>query len=177
MPDKPKTRRLFFALWPDDETRRQIAQHIIPHLHNLNGRKVSQHQWHITLAFLGNVSDEMAACVQQQAQQVAASSFELTLDTIDHWSRPKVVWLGCHDLPETLQILVSDLNTALKPCDYEPEYPEFKAHMTLMRKVTRKPKPFSLQPITLHIEQFVLVESQLDNTGSTYNIINQWSLR
>ena len=149
----------------------------MPRLQNLSGRKVSQQQWHITLAFLGNVSEELAACVQQQAQQIVAPVFDLTLDTVGHWSRPKVVWLGCHDMPEVLQTLVSDLNTALKPCGYEPEYKDFKAHMTLMRKVTRKPKPFPLQPIAWHIDQFVLVESQVDNTGSTYKVINQWPLR
>ena len=129
------------------------------------------------MAFLGNVSEEVADCVQQQAKQIVAPAFDLTLDTVGHWSRPKVVWLGCHDLPEVLRTLVSDLNTALRPCDYEPEYKDFKAHMTLMRKVSRKPKPFPVQPINWHINQFVLVESELDNTGSTYKVINQWALR
>lgn len=176
MPDNPTTRRLFFALWPDDEVRHQVSQHIMPNLQSLNGRKVSQPQWHITLAFLGNVTDEVMQCAIEQANQITSAPFEIELDVVGHWSRPKVVWLGCHDRPKEMQSLVTALNSELKQCSYEPEYQDFKPHMTLMRKVTRKPKPFQFEPIQWHLKQFVLVESQVDNSGSSYKIINQWNL-
>ena len=148
----------------------------MPHLQNLSGRKVSQHHWHITLAFLGNVTDDMYECVQQQAGQVSGQSFDLTLDTVGHWSRPKVTWLGCYDMHEEMQSLVAALNSELNQCGYEPEYKDFKPHMTLMRKVTRKPKDFLFEPVPWHINQFVLIESLVDNTGSRYNVIGEWAL-
>lgn len=153
-----------------------ISHNVMPQLQNLSGRKVSQRQWHITLAFLGNVTDDQVDCVQQQAGKIAAQSFDIRLDTVGHWSRPKVVWLGCHDVPDEMQSLVAALNSELHQCGYEPEYKDFKAHMTLMRKVTRKPKAFPVSPVIWHVNQFVLIESQVDNTGSTYNVINQWGL-
>ncbi|MFO7602597.1 MAG: RNA 2',3'-cyclic phosphodiesterase [Gammaproteobacteria bacterium] len=176
LPERSNTRRLFFALWPGRELRQTISQTLMPRLQGLSGRKLSQQQWHITLAFLGNVPDEMADCVQQQAQTISAAPFDITLETVGYWSRPKVVWLGAGDIPDGLQSLVSDLNTALKPCGYAPEYPDFKAHMTLMRKVTRKPKPFPVRPITWHVDQFVLVESRVDSSGSQYKIVQRWPL-
>ena len=148
----------------------------MPNLQFLNGRKVSQQQWHITLAFLGNVTGDTYECVQQQAEQVSGQSFDLRLDTVGHWSRPKVAWLGCSDTPKEMQSLASVLNSELKQCGYEPEYKDFKPHMTLMRKVSRMPKPFQFEPIQWHLNQFVLVESQVDNKGSSYKIINQWDL-
>jgi len=173
--DKPKTHRVFFALWPDLETRRAISRHAIPSLENVAGRNVDQHQWHITLAFLGNISEEMLTCVQQQAAQVSVQSFELTLDTVGYWSRPKVVWLGSQNMPDVLKTLVTDLNVALKACGYEPEYKDFKAHMTLIRKVTRRPANIQFMPITWQVEQFVLIESSFASTGSDYRILRQWS--
>ena len=149
----------------------------MPHLQNLDGRKVSQHQWHITLAFLGSVTEEIKQCVIEQASLVRSEPFELKLDVLGHWSRPRVIWLGCSKTSGPLSGLVKSLNQQLAVCDYVPEHKEFKTHMTLMRKVTRKPKPLAFNLIRFQVKEFVLVESTLDNTGSHYNVVKQWSLR
>ena len=101
----------------------------MPQLQGLPGRKVPQDKWHITLAFLGDVTEDMFICVQQQAEQITGQAFELSLDTVGHWSRPKVVWLGCPELPDELSGLVNNLNTQLQVCGYDPEHRAFKAHM------------------------------------------------
>ena len=175
---KTKTRqhRVFFALWPDDELRQLIHKQIYPLFEHPQGRKVPKQNWHITLAFLGNVSEEVYTCIQSQADKVTAEHFELTLDTIGHWSRPKVVWLGCNEKPVAVDKLFSSLNEQLSSCGYSPDYKIFQPHMTLMRKVTRKPKAFEFVPVSWHVNQFVLVESQIDNTGSTYKVIKSWNL-
>ncbi len=168
--------RVFFALWPDDTLRQAIHKQIYPLFDHPQGRKVPKHNWHITLAFLGNVSEEVYSCIQSQADNVKTRSFVLTLDTIGHWTRPKVVWLGCNEKPQAVDELFTSLNEQLLLCDYSPDYKIFQPHMTLMRKVTRKPKPFAFDPINWQVKQFVLVESQIDNTGSTYNVIKRWNL-
>ena len=173
---RPKTHRLFFALWPDWEIRQSISQGVMPYLDDVCGRKVSQQQWHITLAFLGHINDDIVSCIQHQADKVTGQAFELTLDTLGHWSRPKVVWLGCASVPEAMRALVNSLNTELQGCGYEPEYQDFKAHMTLMRKVTRRPGTFEFNPIHWAVNQFVLIESQMNHHGSKYQVIRQWDL-
>ena len=173
---KATTRRIFFALWPDDALRQQIAQHVWPVFNHPQGRKVPRQNWHMTLAFLGNVSEDEFACAQTQANNVDTKSFELVLDVIGHWSRPRVAWLGCEKKPAAIDELVNILNEQLAICGYTPEYKTFRPHMTLMRKVTRRPKSFTFQPITWQCHEFVLVESQLDHTGSVYKIIQRWPL-
>ncbi len=107
---KEKIHRVFFALWPDEEIRQQIHKQIYPLFDHPQGRKVPRHNWHITLAFLGNVSEEIYTCIQQQADKVAGDSFVINLDTIGHWSRPKVAWLGCSQVADALFELVNNLN-------------------------------------------------------------------
>lgn len=173
---KPTLHRVFFALWPDADIRQKIQKQIYPIFDHPQGRKVPKHNWHITLAFLGNVSDDVYTCIQQQADMVSGTSFEINLDTIGHWSRPKVAWLGCNTKPQAIDTLVSSLNEQLFKCGYTPEFKTFQPHMTLMRKVTRKPKSFSFKSVTWEVKQFVLVESHVDNTGSTYKVIKKWKL-
>lgn len=173
---KTKTHRIFFALWPDDSLRQQIHRQVFPVFDHPQGRKVPKQNWHITLAFLGNVSDEVYSCVQSQADRITAESFELELDTIGHWSRPKVVWLGCTQQPATVNTLFDNLNRQLADCGYVPDYKTFHPHMTLMRKVTRRPRAFDFTPIKWQCREFVLVESQVDNTGSIYKVIKRWKL-
>jgi 2'-5' RNA ligase len=173
---KAKTHRIFFALWPDDSLRQEIHRQVFPVFDHPQGRKVPKQNWHITLAFLGNVSDEMFDCVRSQADQVKGDSFELELDTIGHWSRPKVVWFGCHNKPAAVDVLFANLNLQLQTCGYSPDYKILQPHMTLMRKVTRKPKPFKFQPVRWQCNEFVLVESTVDDKGSTYKVINTWKL-
>jgi 2'-5' RNA ligase len=173
---KIATHRIFFALWPDDAIRQQIHRQIYPVFDHPQGRKVPKQNWHITLAFLGNVSQEVFSCVQSQVDMVTGKSFELVLDVIGHWSRPRVVWLGCNDKPAAVDALFGDLNQRLAACSYSPDYKIFKPHMTLMRKVTKKPKAFAFKPVHWQVDQFVLVESQVDNTGSTYKVIRSWNL-
>ena len=173
---KIPTHRIFFALWPDDAIRQQIHRQIYPVFDHPQGRKVPKQNWHITLAFLGNVSDEVYSCVQSQADMVTGKSFELELDIIGHWSRPKVVWLGCSQKPAALDALFCNLNQQIADCGYSPEYKIFQPHMTLMRKVTRKPKPLKFQPVKWQCIEFVLVESKVDDKGSIYKIINTWKL-
>lgn len=115
-------------------------------------------------------------CAMDKANQIKSAPFKIELDVLGHWLRPKVVWLGCANSPESLSLLVQQLNQELAICGYTPEYKEFKTHMTLMRKVTHKPKHFLFQSINWQISEFVLVESTLDNIGSQYEVLESWPL-
>ena len=64
-------KRLFFALWPDNNSRQQIAQ-INQQITFPNMRKLIPDNLHITLVFLGNVDDAIATAVQQRAGDIIA---------------------------------------------------------------------------------------------------------
>ena len=172
-----KTHRIFFALWPDDALRQQIQQTITPHLARNNARRVPIHNWHITLAFLGNVSEQNYECALQQASEVVAQPFDLQLDQCGYWPRPRVVWLGCSTVPDSINHLVTNLNSALKPCDYKPEQRIFSPHLTLLRKANRGLDVRMIEPICWHVDHFVLVESVQTEAGTVYEVAKGWPLQ
>ncbi len=59
-----QTRRLFFALWPITKVIHDIKLNNRTLKQSLSGNFVAQTNWHVTLAFLGNVAFETESCPQ-----------------------------------------------------------------------------------------------------------------
>ncbi|HYL02781.1 MAG TPA: 2'-5' RNA ligase family protein, partial [Steroidobacteraceae bacterium] len=56
-----RTRRLFFALWPDAAQRTVLAHAVRKAVRNCGGRPVPAESLHVTLAFLGSVPESRMA--------------------------------------------------------------------------------------------------------------------
>lgn len=169
--------RLFFALWPDAETARQIWQASAGLVPKGMGRRLPPEHLHITLAFLGSISHEQQRCMEQAADGVCGTPFTLQLDQLGHFPRPQVVWLGTHAVPEALiklQLLLVEQLT--KYCGFQPEQRSFVPHLTLLRKVKRVEIPENMQPIVWNVQRFVLASSQTLPTGAEYRIVREWPL-
>lgn len=171
-----KTYRLFFALWPDDSVRGELAKLTKKHLPEL-GKHVHPENLHITLAFVGSVDGETRDCMEQAAQEVRASPLTLVFDHLGHFPRPRVVWAGCSVFPESLKQLVTDLNQALIPCGYKPETRPFVPHLTLARKVKSYTGERDIKPVEWSIDRFCLVESHTLPEGVQYQVIREWPLK
>jgi 2'-5' RNA ligase len=171
-----KTRRLFFALWPDAGCRQQIKRHCKSLLQHGGGRAVDPDNLHFTLAFLGNVNAKQQACVEQMADQVRLSSLEFTVDVAGHWAKPRVLWVGPGDMPEVLVTLATKLRDGAISCGIQMDMRPYRAHMTLMRKVSRVKESISVRPFVWHANSFVLVKSVTHQEGVKYEVIREWSL-
>lgn len=166
--------RVFFALWPSDRVRDQINSAIQSSVKLPAARLVPRHNWHITLDFIGNVSDETLSCLSSHAANISLQPFEITLDRFDYWPKPRVAWLGCQSVPDALLELVHNINTAAAGCECHTDDKVFTPHMTLLRnakKALPQPDGFSVSWL---IDHFVLVESELSQQGSCYRMIKRW---
>ena len=168
--------RLFFALWPDEELRQQIKHHSKVLLRHGGGRPVALGNIHITLAFLGNVDASQQACVEKVADRIQCPEFRLTLDQAGHWSRPRVLWIGAGEIPDTLLTLVADLCKGIRNCGLELDSRPYRAHLTLMRKVNRAPTELNIQPVDWQLNRFVLVKSTTLPEGVKYEVVKEWPL-
>lgn len=180
MPDDKaaqQTRRIFLALWPNDTVRDQLEQQLAPLFKKPGPRRVPRRNWHITLAFLGNVSQQVYDCAMQQAGRIHAEPFALSLSTLGYWSRPRVVWVGTDATPDSLKQLVQDLNRALHPCGYQPEHVDYVPHLTVLRKATQAPTLKTISPVRWQVNDFVLVESVTRQRGSEYQVVQRWPLQ
>jgi 2'-5' RNA ligase len=171
------TERLFFALWPDNNVRRAINQLSQPITQNITGKVVVPDNWHITLAFLGDLNVSAKECMQKVVERsVQGNRFSLSLDKLGYWPNNRILWLGASEMPDALQTLVSNLTTQLQRCDYRPELRPFQVHLTLMRKAAPTETLPPITPVVWAVEDFCLVRSILSSGKARYEVITRWAL-
>ena len=87
--------RLFFALWPTDVIREEIVSTFNQSPQSrLKGKRVLSSNLHITLHFIGYVTQQQRDCLHQAARSVMAAPFNLELDRYGHFYRARVFWMG-----------------------------------------------------------------------------------
>lgn len=166
--------RLFFALWPGESVREAVAAVVPPMARG--AKPVSGENWHVTLAFLGETPPERRRAFEAAAAAVAASPFELTLDRLGYFHRPRVLWLGAETVPEELAALHADLTVLLAEQGFEPDRRPFRAHLTLARKMPPPGDLPSVPPIAWPVAEFCLVRSDLDRRGARYTVVRRFPL-
>ncbi len=168
--------RLFFALWPDDDTRQALARLARTRLPRADGRPIAAHNLHLTLAFLGSVDGGLRECVERAVESLSAPAFVLEFRRIGYWPRPQVLWTAPERTPGALTGLASMLRKALVACGYEPESGPFRAHVTLARKVRGPLGEATHGSIRWPVSEFRLVESQTLAQGARYRPLQSWPL-
>jgi 2'-5' RNA ligase len=170
------TKRLFFALWPNDATRSAILE-TRRSLPAFDGRVVHPADFHITLCFLGNVPSERRACVVEAAGGLGARAFTLTLDHTGLWSRSRILWCAPSVAPGSLCALVDGLWDSLSVCGFKPENRPYRPHVTLARKASLIPTGPLERPFSWRCNGFVLVASEPGGEPPVYRVLREWHLR
>lgn len=174
--DRQPTKRLFFALWPGQRPRNAIYKVARALKKQTSGRLVNIENLHLTLAFVGNVTEQQQQCMEKVASQVRVPRFNLELSRLGFWPRPKVAWLAPAKVPPGLQQLASILNKNLAECGYEPDERPYQAHITLLRKAHQHPQDTETLQIPWSVDRFALVESITHPEGVEYQVIAEWPL-
>jgi len=167
-------RRLFFALWPDN-TVRQALQHISAALPLSFRQRVSAENWHITLAFIGNVDEVLVPNIVDAAIPISAPAITLVFDQLEYWHRAGVLCLTCSQPDLTVAHLVSQLSTPLINLGIQLDTRPYCSHITLARHV-RELSILDFQPVIWTAKQFALVESVSSPTGVIYQPLQFWQL-
>lgn len=178
LPDRAvQTHRLFFALWPSESLRQALAGRVAALAPPGTGRTQRPDQLHVTLEFLGAVPAARLPDVRDAAAAARADPFELVLDALEYWRRPRVLCLVARELPPALAALVHALRIELASRGFEPECRPYRAHLTLARKVVQPPGLAAVDPVRWPATDFALVESVTERAGSVYRPVGAWSLR
>lgn len=171
-----KSRRLFFAIWPDENTRQAIIDTCSALTPPAKGRLVTPANLHVTLHFVGQVTEEVKHCMHQAALTVDVAAFALKLDRIGDFRRSKILWMGTSAASAELTVLYQKLGLAIAECGYQFETRPYAAHVTLMRKCVKPvPAPADFS-IPWQVNSFVLVESIAAAHGVTYQVIEKYPL-
>ena len=174
--DKP-AQRLFFALWPEETCRIELAAAQCVLQANIPVRWVKPENLHMTLAFLGDVEVKVRDRLAAVANKIQSQNFELLLDRVEHWRKPQVICLTPTAHSPILEQLANDLVSGLRNEGYALEKRPYRAHLTLARRAAYLPAEARLEnPILWKSTAFVLAASTRDALGSTYTVLESWPL-
>lgn len=167
------TRRVFFALWPDMRQRDRLRDAINSVARNVEGRAVDRRNWHITLAFAGNVEEGMVPILQQRAAEIAVEPFRLHFDRLEFWPRPKIAALIAMTVPTELEALVTELNALLQDLGIVTEDRTYRPHITVSRNARNFAVERLAQRETTEWSGFELIESLSGPGGASYVPLKQ----
>jgi 2'-5' RNA ligase len=167
------TARVFFALWPNDAVRHELA-HRGERMHRLLGGKPTRAESiHMTLLFLGDVPAARIEALQGVGDRIVFEPFALEVNEAGCWKHNKVAWIAPSQMPPALMRLVAGLQSAAASEGFAFDRRPFAPHITVVRKSHCVPLP-ALAPVTWPVADFVLVRSELNSEGSRYNVIGRW---
>lgn len=127
--------RVFVAVVPPPEAVAELTAAVAPVRRDLRGvRWTSPEQWHLTLAFLGEVDEETLDGVQAGLAAVAAGGapVELALSGAGRFGE-RVLWTGLAGDTDGLATLAAGVAAAVRAAGVALEDRPFRAHLTLAR--------------------------------------------
>jgi 2'-5' RNA ligase len=163
--------RLFFALWPDTDVTAQLAAAADKLTMRRPARLVNPRNYHLTLAFIGEVASSRLAVLQQIGRSLRAPCCDISFDSMEYWPASQVVVAAAQEVPSELTGLWTQLHDAL-----DMPRVRFRAHVTLARKVTQAPVLHEMSPISWTATSFGLIRSETGGAESAYTVVETWSL-
>ncbi len=103
---------------------------------NINANPVDPKNFHFTLQFLGEISEEISQKIIQALRKIEFSSFSVNLKGVGAFPKskfPRVIWVGTdNDGGNMLIQLSKKVEKALEPLGFFSDKP-FKPHITVFR--------------------------------------------
>jgi RNA 2',3'-cyclic 3'-phosphodiesterase len=179
-PPEP-TRRLFFALWPQQAARNALCEAAQQAVSACAGRAVPATNLHATLAFLGSVPERRIAELEGIGRRVAdtfaaESPVTVQFDELAHWPRPAILVALSAAEARAAHALAQLLKSATLAAGFAPDLKPFQAHVTLARKVARAPAVPMTRAVTWDLDGFALVESRTSAAGAAYSVVQSYLL-
>ncbi len=99
-----------------------------------NARWISPENFHITLRFIGDVSEDMAFEIDESLSLIRAEPFDLHLSGLGSFghSKPHALWAGVAD-SDPLHALHARQETAMQKLGLKPEPRKYTPHVTIAR--------------------------------------------
>jgi 2'-5' RNA ligase len=132
---------------------------------------------HITLAFLGKVSDRQLEPLTMFADEIRASGIELTLDELGYWHKPDLLWIGPSEIPTSLTRLADSVKGIRRRMGFRSESRAFVPHVTIVRNCAIPPPASVTRPgFRVSFDSFALFESTRTRQGLRYQVKEEWAL-
>jgi 2'-5' RNA ligase len=169
--------RCFFAVWPDAAARQRIAAAAAVVEGGEGARRVPPQNYHLTLAFVGEIATAQLAVLRQIGRGRPAAGGQLALDAADeYWPKPEVVVAAAREIPAALSDLWQQLHRDLNGHGLALAPKRLRPHVTLARKVTQAPVWPAMSPFEWRALEFSLVRWDTASAGALYTVVDTWAL-
>jgi len=170
--------RTFLALELPGETAMQIADWRDRQFGPV-GRAVPPANFHITLAFIGELSEgrleRLCLATDEWLAGVGLAGGKLLLNCTGYWPKPGIYWLGPDEWPEALSQLAGKLRQLATKAGARRDRSSFRPHVTLFRNCSTAP-PVTAPAISLPYSHFTLFESRQGKAWVSYHPLQNWEL-
>lgn len=167
------TKRLFFALWPDDRQREQMRNAISPLAKLVEGNAVYRAAWHVTLVFVGDFPEERVPGLMAAADEIEVEPFRLRFDRAEFWPRQKIAVLATQTVPSELEKLAGSLHDLVRAHGIDTRDTVFRPHVTIVRRARAFEAQRLAQPLMTQWSGFELIESEPQPGGARYRPLKQ----
>ncbi|MEO0291188.1 MAG: RNA 2',3'-cyclic phosphodiesterase [candidate division WOR-3 bacterium] len=175
--------RLFFGIPLKEEIKEKIFEYLNKNkLLKKNYKWVQKENYHITLKFLGDVSEGLIEKLEKVGEEVASTFNIFSLYTSEFGGFPdikkaRVFFLSVKEV-EKIERVFELLDNKLAHLNFERERRKYHPHITLARLREFESLP-DLKPLELKldIEGFSLYESILKREGPSYKILKYFPFR
>jgi len=178
--------RLFAAVVPPADVLDALEVFVEPRREADAGlRWVGRENWHLTLAFFGDVAEERLEPLVQALEAVRGHPFRLVLDGAGAFPDPataRVLYRAVADGGAELSALSRRVRTAADRVGVPSDNAKHRPHLTLAR--TRRPSEVtrwlrvvdSFPPSAFPVGEFVLITSELRPAGAHYRMLHRFGL-
>ncbi|MGW0927145.1 RNA 2',3'-cyclic phosphodiesterase [Streptomyces sp. NPDC002644] len=188
--------RLFAAVLPPQDVIQDLAEAVAPLRELPAGRDLrwtTPRNWHLTLAFYGEVDEERLPALRERLARAAAHTgpFALALGGAGQFGRGRAVWAGVRGDVRDLRFLASRTEAAARKAGVGMEdHRRYRPHLSLARS-GRGSAPPDVRPLldaldgyrgrSWTVDELALVRSRLPRSGipgeqPRYETVARWPL-
>lgn len=165
----PPSCRLFLALWPEPDVRRQLAGRRDAWLWPRGAAPVHTDKLHLTLHFLGDVPGERLPELLD-GFELAFEPFRIEITRAALWHNGIAV-LEPDQAPPALATLHARLSDALRALGLRLEARPYRPHVTMARRAAGAGLPPDHPPIVWDVRGYALVESR----NGVYTVLRDYA--
>ena len=171
--------RVFISIDVPEKVKEEIKK-IQSQLPEFMGKKTELENLHLTLKFLGEVSEEKVEEIKEKLKEIKFKKFETEIDEIGVFSEKfiRIIWIHLSDCGK----LQAEIDNKLK--EMFPKEKRFMSHLTIARvkkiddknKFLKELKEVKINSVKFLVEDFRLKKSTLRPEGPVYEDLEVYGL-
>jgi 2'-5' RNA ligase len=173
---KKPTHRIFFAIELNQAVKTKLLG-FQDRLLTIDANPIKAENFHITLCFLGNVSEPKIESILDGLNAPSMASFKVSIRHPLYFSSSKIMGLSVDYGKNQLTQLKSHIENQLQTiAHFDLEKQPYKPHVSLFRKVEQLPEHLPVFGQDFPIDSFCLMASVPTKKSVRYEVIEEWRL-